>query len=470
MLRLLLVVALVSGCKDKGGDEAACSKAKVHGPISWIEDDYASALACAKARGVPLVLDLWAPWCHTCLSMQATVFQDPSFAADAKRFVFASLDTDRPANAAAVAKYTMAAWPTFYVVDVDESVLARSAGASSLAQFRGFLDSASAARTGVDGASKHLLAGERALAKGDLDTGEAELSKAVSTAPPGWIRKPDALVSLIHTRRRQGNFAGCLELAETFLDDTGTSASATDFTAIALECANDLKTPGDTRVAVVRERGIMRLHKLLEASNAQLSLDDRSDAMLSLRTTLDAVGRKPEAINLAEKQRQLLEDAIAKAPDPKAAMTYVWHIAEVYAFLGRPLEAVPSLERAAAALPGEYDPLARLGYVYLKADRLTEAAAWTDKAIALAYGPRKASVMNQRANIAARAGDVTTERALRAEIVKLWERMPPGHASPDALAKAKTALANVDARDGAGSAAGSGSGSGTGSGSGSTAP
>src|SRR5262245_50571866 len=53
-----------------------CSGAKTEGMMSWIEDDYPAALACAKAKNLPLVLDLWAPWCHTCLSMQTTVFTD----------------------------------------------------------------------------------------------------------------------------------------------------------------------------------------------------------------------------------------------------------------------------------------------------------------------------------------------------------------------------------------------------------
>ena len=36
-------------------------------------------------RTLPIVLDLWAPWCHTCMSMQTTVFIDPSFAGRARR-------------------------------------------------------------------------------------------------------------------------------------------------------------------------------------------------------------------------------------------------------------------------------------------------------------------------------------------------------------------------------------------------
>ena len=130
---VLFACVLAFACKrdDSAGKTAAkpvasaCAKAEVKGPLTWIEDDYPAALACAREKKLPLVLDLWAPWCHTCLSMQTTVFTDPAFAADASKFVFAAIDTDREGNAEAVGKFAPSAWPTFYVIGNDEAVLAR---------------------------------------------------------------------------------------------------------------------------------------------------------------------------------------------------------------------------------------------------------------------------------------------------------------------------------------------------------
>ena len=93
------------------GDPCAKAEKENGNAMPWIADDYASALACAKAKQVPLVLDEWAPWCHTCLSMQSTVFTDASFAKDASKFVFASIDTERDTNAPIVTKYPLSAWP-----------------------------------------------------------------------------------------------------------------------------------------------------------------------------------------------------------------------------------------------------------------------------------------------------------------------------------------------------------------------
>ncbi|MBV9949383.1 MAG: thioredoxin family protein, partial [Myxococcales bacterium] len=39
-----------------------------------MEDDYPRALAEARARHLPLFVDAWAAWCHTCLSVRSYVF------------------------------------------------------------------------------------------------------------------------------------------------------------------------------------------------------------------------------------------------------------------------------------------------------------------------------------------------------------------------------------------------------------
>ncbi len=36
--------------------------ASVSASLPWVEDNYAQALAAAKARHVPLFVEVWAPW------------------------------------------------------------------------------------------------------------------------------------------------------------------------------------------------------------------------------------------------------------------------------------------------------------------------------------------------------------------------------------------------------------------------
>jgi hypothetical protein len=41
---------------------AAATPAAAAGALPFVADDYATALADARARNVPLVVDVWAPW------------------------------------------------------------------------------------------------------------------------------------------------------------------------------------------------------------------------------------------------------------------------------------------------------------------------------------------------------------------------------------------------------------------------
>jgi len=51
MPNLLLAMALAAAAAPSAG-----------GTLPFVEDDYARALGDARARNVPLVVDVWAPW------------------------------------------------------------------------------------------------------------------------------------------------------------------------------------------------------------------------------------------------------------------------------------------------------------------------------------------------------------------------------------------------------------------------
>ena len=85
---------------------------------------------------------------------------------------------------------------------------------------------------------------------------------------------------------------GCLDLADRSMDDTGNAAAATDFIVIAQGCTDELKADAAStdRIKKLRERAAGRLAKLVADHGAPLSVDDRSDALATLREVL-ALGR-----------------------------------------------------------------------------------------------------------------------------------------------------------------------------------
>ena len=124
-------------------------------------------------------------------------------------------------------------------------------------------------------------------------------------------------------------------------------------------------------------------------------------------------------------------------------MTYNWPRAEVYAYLGVPLELVPALERSAKDLPQEYDPPYRLAWLFLQAAKPDDARTWAERAVELAYGPRKARAQGLLADIHAARRDVEAQRTARAAALATLEALPEGARNPEAIAKAKSDLAAV---------------------------
>lgn len=85
--------------------------------LPFIEDDFAAAHEKAVQSQKLLVVDAWAPWCHTCLSMKNFVFTDPTLRPLADKFVFLAVDTELPANQDFVSRFPIRSWPTLLVIE-----------------------------------------------------------------------------------------------------------------------------------------------------------------------------------------------------------------------------------------------------------------------------------------------------------------------------------------------------------------
>jgi len=429
--------------------EPACEGA----PICWFHDDYPAALAHARQRELPLVVDMWAPWCHTCLSMKHDVLAGPGIAPLAERFVWLALDTDAEENAPALERLPVSSWPTFYVVSpVDESVQARYVGAASIDQFReflavgeaGHLDALAAGGELAADDPRHLLRrAERAAAAGDLARADELYGEALDAAPADWPRRADVLTSRIAARARQQRWVACAELGLVEMGATGSSASAGDFCYWAVSCAGELES-GDLLREQVHMRALERLSALADDEGAPLSADDRSDVLRLLREVQHETGDREGARSTAERQLAWLDEAAAAASGPVSASTFNWPRAEVYVYLKRGAEIIPALERSAADLPEDYDPPYRVAWVALQIGDLDRALPAAERALALAYGPRKGRVLTLIADIHAARGDSAAERDHREQALAHYESLPPGQRDERAIEAARAALEKMD--------------------------
>jgi tetratricopeptide (TPR) repeat protein len=449
-MRVLIVLALLCACskperKAPAQSERAAATRLQHG-LRWYEDAPEAALADAAASKKLLFVDLWAAWCHTCSSMREYVLTGANLGDTRDRLLFLALDTERASNAPALVRLPIAAWPTFYLLDGEHNVYGRWVGAASPAQLTAFV------RDGLRAFDAHrkgtllpndplalLLEGDRQAAREQLESARASYEKALARAPMDWSRRADVWAALAGTLRKLGQNEGCADVGLRGLDQTGRSASATDFSYWVLDCLRAL--PGtDPRVRVLQKRIAERLLSLCEQGDPALTPDDRGDACGLLHEVDEQLGDAGGARHAYVLRLSVLGAAATGMPDQVAA-TYDFARVESLLALGRAEEAIALLEARAQALPDDYNPPHQLARVYRELGRFNEGLAPVERALALAQGPRRAGILGVRADLLAGAGRKDEARAVLEEQLAAYRALPEGQKQPSREAAVAAKLA-----------------------------
>jgi thiol-disulfide isomerase/thioredoxin len=399
------------------------------GPLPWLADDYPAALAAARAADVPLVIDLWAPWCHSCRSMQHTVLAADGLRAVAPRFVWLSMNTDTPAAAATTTRFPQSAWPTFLVVDpFTETVQARHVGTASPEIFAAFLTEGERAFVEVRGRAgalgpkdprRHMRTGDHAALAGDPAAAATAYAAALKVGGARWPGRAAARVSLAGALAAAKRFDACVELGLETSVAPADGPSAADFVSLTLDCA-DQRPATDPRAErqklALRRAAIETLTRITDDAKAPLSPDDRADALRMLREVHTALGETEAARGVAERARTLLDAAFEGAGSPAYAATFNMALVDVYTFLGRGEALVPRLTANVAALPGEYDPPYRLAQLHLALKQPDAARAPAEQALARVQGPRTVRVLELLRKVHLARGDAAAVSAIDARL------------------------------------------------------
>lgn len=442
---VLAVIALAS-CASHKGVESPAPQAQAR--TGWYEDDWAGALAEAKRRDVPVFVDVWATWCHTCRSMKTFVLEDKSLPRD--RFVWLALDVDKPVNAEAARKVATSVYPTYFVVDAsDEAVAGMWVGGASVQQMRSFLSDGERAVRGAKQALPEtdplhwLVIADRASIAGDPASAAKAYDKALSIAPTDWSRRADVLALRVGALEAAKAWPECVDSALASATLAGHTSSATDLTTTALmSCAEHLPKD-DARLPKLRALSRTLGKEIASDASAPLSADDRGDAWRLVWEAAEQMGDHPAALAAAEERARVLETAAAHAPDAWTASLYDGTRMETLVFLGKLEEARAMLVDHEQKLPDDFNPPHRLARVLVTMKRYDEGLAAARRALALAYGPRKALIYVVLVDALVAKGDTDAARAALDEDLAYLRALPAGQAKPSAIEAAEKRKASL---------------------------
>src|SRR5262249_35752159 len=154
-----------------------------------------------------LFVDVWASWCHTCLSVKQYVLPDPALRPLADKYVWLSIDSERRSNAPFLGKFVTKSLPTLWVIDAaSETPLLKWIGAATASELPDVLadtlqaraagSQPSAAASGSAEANAEWHRGTSASAAGDATKAIEHFQRALASAAPDWPQRARTVEAL----------------------------------------------------------------------------------------------------------------------------------------------------------------------------------------------------------------------------------------------------------------------------------
>ncbi len=381
--------------------------------------------------------------------MRAYVFTDPALAKHAGQFVWLAINGEKAANAPFRQKYKIPGYPTYYVLDpATGDVIVRWVGGASVGQLGQLFDEQSATwarRTSgkpMSPADEMLRVADSLAAVDAHAAAAARYAQAIAAAPPAWSERSRAIDARLFSLSQADSAEACVGLAEATLPVERHTVAAANVAGSGLECA--LQLPKDAprradRIAAMEAA----CREILADRTLALQGDDRSGLYISLMDARDDAQDSLGHRHVAEAWSAFLDGEAAKAKTPTERVVFDPHRLSAYIESGHPERAIPMLEQSQKDFPDDYNPPARLAIAYRAMKKWDAGLAASDRAMKLAYGPRKLTFYATRADLYAGKGDTDGARRTIEEAVEFAKALPEGQRSNATIASLEKRLAGL---------------------------
>ncbi len=417
---LVFAIALL-GCGTKPPAQTCFTATSLRQakPLAVIEDNYEAARALAGKRKVPLVVEAWAPWCHTCRSLREVVMRDPQIVNLGDVVQFASIDVDRKENEAFLERFPIQSLPTILIFDANDDVPAlKWLGALTVEEFE----------TLIRGRKRDdrdpFALGDAASAVGDNQRAIRAYRMSLADLKVGSPEEARVVDSLVARLSEMGAHVECLRVARERQVALRNGTSRANVIAAGLQSAIELEESGTDAMPELEQAALA----LARDPKAKLLADDRSALFETVVEAMKARKADGAALRaIALEWSVFLEESAAHALG-RAQMVFDAHRTIAYLELGEFEKAQKMLEASVTSDPNDYNPHARLAAVHLAAGHMSEGLAAVERALALSYGPRKLRIHKTKIELLEKSHDSRGEwNAIRvalayAKTVKLTPR------------------------------------------------
>lgn len=309
---------------------------------------------------------------------------DPSLARNAGRFVWLSLNFDKPVNQPFLVRHGVIFTPSFFVIDAANGrVLTTQPAGMTLAELNRFLDRGERGFRGsaASPADAALARGDEVLGRGNQAEAAEDYRKALRLASKGWGERDRAVRALTYALMLSRQFQAA---AQTAVAEAPHMPRQRLFGSVVL---SGLASANQDAVApwAVKARNTLEPLAVEAAALPSTLRDDRFQLYQQLMSAAELRGEKASSTPWGERWLRELETTKPANDDERSALD----VARVDAasFIGQPGRVIPALIASERAMPGNYNASLRLAQMERDAKRYDDAVAACDRGLVHVTGP-----------------------------------------------------------------------------------